>query len=305
MFRRTHARRPRLTARRCAPAAALGAVAAAAALLAAAPAGCRPRPPSPFGISQLMVPEGGGPPIRVEFGPADAGVVDKVLAALREAYPVATHWGPFRTEIRVRIYPSHEALEAELGRRHLDWLRAWATYDAVLLQSPLTWGGADHEKRLDELLKHELCHVAVYQLVATRESWEHVDLPLWFREGLASYTAKQEYRRGLPWEVGMKLLEEPMLDPLFAPEGLLLHNQNLVYAAAHWAFRELLDRHGEAGVRKILAGIARGLDFPRAFSAVAGETPRGFGERWRADVETLAKKEAAARKEAPAGTAGD
>lgn len=265
-------------------------------------AGCPARPlATPFPLTQDMIPEGGGVPIHVEFGVAEGGtpdLVDGVLAALRAAYPKATRWGPFRSEVHVRIYPTHAALEAELGRKNLDWLRAWATYDAVLLQSPLTWGGA-WKDRLPDLLAHELCHVAVYQLVAKRDDWEKVDLPLWFREGMASWTANQEKRRGTPASVGKRLLDDPGLDPLFTPDVLLVHDQDLVYASAHWAFKRLIEEYGEAGVRLMLNGVARGLSFDHAFRDITGVTPRGFGEAWRLWVV------AAAKDEAKAGTAGD
>jgi hypothetical protein len=278
------------------------AAALAAGLAALGASGCPVRPAlvEPE-FPRNFIPEGGGAPVRVEVGPADADVADQVMAALTEAYPKATYWGAFRVEVHVRVYHTHEALEAVLGRRHLDWLRAWATYDAVLLQSPRTWGGEEPEKRLSELLKHELCHVSIYQLVAARESWEKIDLPLWFREGLASWTAGQEYRRGHPRDIGEFLLLNPGADPLLDPDPLLLASQDKVYAAAHWAFDALYTRWKEKGVRDILAGVARGLDFARAFHGVTGLGPVEFAERWREDVEHLASADGAH----PKGTAGD
>jgi hypothetical protein len=240
------------------------AAALAAGLAALGASGCPVRPAlvEPE-FPRNFIPEGGGAPVRVEVGPADADVADQVMAALTEAYPKATYWGAFRVEVHVRVYHTHEALEA--------------------------------------VLKHELCHVSIYQLVAARESWEKIDLPLWFREGLASWTAGQEYRRGHPRDIGEFLLLNPGADPLLDPDPMLLASQDKVYAAAHWAFDALYTRWKEKGVRDILSGVARGLDFARAFHGVTGLGPVEFAERWREDVEHLASADGAH----PKGTAGD
>ena len=55
--------------------------------------------------------------------------------------------------------------------------------------------GGLHPGQVAELLTHELTHCLMYQRSATADSWPYKGIPLWFREGMASVTAHQGYRR--------------------------------------------------------------------------------------------------------------
>ena len=71
----------------------------------------------------------------------------------------------------------------------------WSRYDEVFVQAPSTWGLAGATPaQVDELLLHELTHSLMYQLASDRLGWSRKQIPLWFREGMASFTADQAYR---------------------------------------------------------------------------------------------------------------
>jgi hypothetical protein len=107
----------------------------------------------------------------------------------------------------------------------------------------------------------------MYQSAASERSRSR-DIPLWFREGMASVTAGQEHRavasaadRGSRREQG---------DPLTAPEPLYRSQSRVVYEVAHRAFRLLLDRFGEERIRRVIAGMREGHGFPEAFRDAVG-----------------------------------
>jgi hypothetical protein len=95
--------------------------------------------------------------------------------------------------------------------------------------------------------------------------WTRRDVPRWFEEGMASYTAGERHER-----VDASLaLDFAASDPRRA------------YGAADRAFRLLVRGHGEDGVRRILDGLAAGLPFASAFGAATGTQAAAFEESLR------------------------
>lgn len=136
---------------------------------------------------------------RVTYSPEDAEAAVEIERGLERAVPRARRWGGFRAPVTITIYPTHKALEEAVGREGYDWLRAWARYGTVDLQSPRTWslfGGT--EDAIVELLSHELTHCVMYQQAGSEWTWAYKSIPLWFREGMASVSAGQAYRRSGP-----------------------------------------------------------------------------------------------------------
>lgn len=239
---------------------------------------------------------------RIQYWPGDEAAARRVRAALAAAAPRASRWGRLSVPVLITIHPDHQALEAAASREGHPWLRAWARFASIELQSPRTWTplgfllGGPSDAELVELLTHELTHCAMYQALGGEHTWTQRDVPLWFREGLASVSAGQGYRRVGPeaiWRyyrdagsgdgqpaAGRTLrrargLGDPLTDPE-SPMGepLYQHDADLVYGTAHWAFRFLVDRYGEAAVPAILDGVRRGRSFEQAFRAAVGITPR-------------------------------
>jgi hypothetical protein len=213
-----------------------------------------------------------GARVVVAYGPEDAETVEKVVAAVTESLPRIAVWGTLEVPVEVRIYPDHEALEIAVGRRGYSWLRAWARYDEILLQSPRTFDLFERgAANLAELLTHELTHCLMYQQAASREAWRAQDrtIPIWFREGMASYTARQGHRRlseGRLSDWRARTGKNPLADA----SGLYQNEPEIAYAAAHWAFAFLVERYGADSVRKILRTMRSGHTFPEAFVDVLG-----------------------------------
>ena len=208
---------------------------------------------------------------RIEYHPDDAQDATRIQQAVDEALPRLARWGTLRETVTIKVMPNHKALANAVQQRELGWLRAWSRYDEVLIQAPSTWGlvGAS-QPQINELLIHELTHSLMYQLAANRLGWSRKQIPLWFREGMASYTAEQSYRWVTLEEIARHLERFPKSDPVRRPTELYREDSNLVYGVAHHAFSFLVRRYGEDAVRALLAEMRGGKDFPDAFQSVIG-----------------------------------
>ncbi len=268
-------------------------------------AGCvRRAPPPALAPGPIEKVQIGTSLLRIVHQPGDERAAAQVARAVRAALPLAERWGPLDQPVVITIHPGHAELEAAVRRRGYPWLRAWARYATIDLQSPSSWGliGASDEQ-VTELLAHELTHCVMYQRAATEWTWSYKGIPLWFREGMASVTAGQGRHRGTVADLfrfyaqeasgagdGEPLGEELSRvarglgddgDPLADPEPLYQDRSELVYAAAHRAFRFLLDRYGEARVLDLLARMRAGATYDRAFTEAIGIGDPAFESDFR------------------------
>jgi hypothetical protein len=272
---------------------------ATAALLACALlAGCAPRFPGPEEprSQDLTV---GAARFRIVYWREDAAAAREVRHALVKAAPKVARWGGLRHPVTLTIHPSHEALEAAVHRPGYGWLRAWARFQTVDIQSPRTWSffGAS-ERKLEELVTHELTHCAMYQLAGDELSWMYKEIPRWFSEGIASVTAGQGYRHGGVeelWEFyqharagsgdgetgGAGAVKGPPGDPIDDPDPLYQDRSHVVYGAAHHAVEFLIARYGEARVLRVLRLMGKGHRFRTAFKEVIGLTDAEFAADFR------------------------
>jgi len=220
-----------------------------------------PPPPSPKGFD-------------VRYDPGDEAAAEQVARVLPQAVDRVGRWGPLLAPISIRIHPTHAALAGSVGRPGDAWLRAWARRDSVEVQSPRTWSrGRASDAALTSLLAHELTHCLLFQRIGPR--WADREVPGWFEEGLASFTAGEQHHRADP----------AALRP--AP-GALRSDAALAYGTADRAFHDLVGRHGEEGVHRILSSLASGLDFPRAFEAATGTSVAAFEDAFRARLGAVA-----------------
>ncbi|MBN2358452.1 MAG: hypothetical protein JXR83_03305 [Deltaproteobacteria bacterium] len=225
---------------------------AAVAALALLLCHCRSISPSPLSAQ----PSPAASPFTVLGEGIGSAVLDEVRLAALSAQRDVEVWGELTAPVLIYVHPSHRALEREVGLGDVPWLRAWAQYDRIDLQSPTTFGHRDYRPPLRELLGHELTHVFMYQRIGTRETWNRIGIPFWFREGMASWTSHQGYRRGNLFTVGRRLqARHQLIDPLLEGELLNRIDQPLAYAAAHWAFDRLVVEVGEAAVLELLDDI--------------------------------------------------
>lgn len=236
------------------------------------------KPASPPQSTELVVD---GAAFVLTYDSVDTKSARDVGEALKVAVPRIQRWGRFRAPMKVRIHPTHEALEAAVRRYDYPWLRAWARYDSIDVQSPRTWSllGAQPQ-HIVELLTHEITHCLMYQSVATESEWARKAIPLWFREGMASVTASQGYRRPTEEELWRYLRAHPDKDPVTDGEAMQQFEQDIVYGASHRAFEHLLARFGDDAVKALMQAMMGGLEFPAAFQQVTGTSAAAFAKEY-------------------------
>jgi len=267
-------------------------------------AGCAHRPAGPEAPRAEPVRVGEAR-FTLVYRPSDAASAAQVARGLEQAVPAVARWGGLAAPVTITIHPSHEDIDAAVGQKGFEWLRAWARYDSIELQSPATWGlfgGGDRE--VAELLAHELTHCVMYQRGAGEWSWSYKGIPSWFSEGMASVTAGQGHKRAgdeALWRFyegrlavgadarvasGARALAAQGQtaqegDPLSNPGPLFRDHYGEVYGAAHRAFEFLLARYGEARVRRLLERMAGGRVFADAFQEAFGLSERAFVDDFR------------------------
>jgi hypothetical protein len=213
--------------------------------------------------------------IRAE-GP-DGEAAEQVARVLPRAIERVERWGPLPRPVVVRIQPSAEALATAAGRPGDTWLRGWARLGSVEIASPRSWSrGAASDDALGTLLAHELSHCLLF--ASLPGDWTRRDVPAWFEEGMASYTAGERHGRADAAALGRPPPGAPAVDPALA------------YGTADRAFRRLVQLHGEGSVRAILRELADGRRFPTAFRSATGGSLASF------EVSLLRELEASASR---------
>jgi len=248
----------------------------------------------------------------VLFAEHDAGADKIVEKAVEAATPKLTRWGGLKQPVKLNVMPDHAALEQAVDKGGYPWLRAWARYDDVFVQSPRTWSffGAT-QAEVNETLLHELTHCVMYQQAGTVTTWRRKEIPLWFKEGMASYSANQGYRWPTLEDLAQYYAAHPDADPVGAPQNLYQGQSDVVYGAAHHAFSFLVSRYGEATVRQVLANMSAGQVFPDAFTQAVGIAPPKFVDdfkhyvRWRAFRGSRLQKPITLRPVGESGAAQD
>jgi hypothetical protein len=172
----------------------------------------------------------------------------------------------------------------------------------VDLQSPRSWGllGA-RDRRIEELLAHELTHCAMYQRAGDEHTWMYKEIPRWFSEGIATVTAGQGYRYARPKDLwsfyassragsgdgvpdrvrGAARVAALPGDPIVDPDSIHREAWQVVYGAAHHAAEFLMRRYGEARVHRILELMGEGRRFPAAFKEAIGISDVEFASDFR------------------------
>ncbi len=209
----------------------------------------------------------------------DAREQERVGRAVERAAVGLERWGGVPKPVTVHLVPGHDELERAVRRFGYGWLRAWAKYDDVVLQSPRTWsasGAGDGE--VDELVLHELTHCLLFQRSAPREAWLLRGIPMWFREGMATWTAKQAYRFPSLEDLSRWLWAHPELDVFRDGDALSRDYFDATYGLSHHAFAFLVKRYGEAAVMRIMNAMQSSGPFRTAFELAVG-LPLGAFER--------------------------
>jgi hypothetical protein len=192
-----------------------------------------------------------------------AGTDPEVAAQVRRALPrairAAARWVAVPAAITLTVHPTHAGLEEATGRSGSPWMRAWARIGSVDLQSPRSWSrGRATDEALTQILAHELTHCALFQVVGRAR-----DIPAWFQEGMASVAAGEHHTLA-------------RADAVSVRSALLASDPRLFYGSADRAFRVLVQRSGDAGVRRLLSRLGEGRPFPAAFQDATGLTVTDF-----------------------------
>ena len=184
------------------------------------------------------------------------------VGALFQNYPE----GP----IPLVVYPER-GFEQE---GHVGWTAG--VYDGKIR---LPAAGADaHLLRFRGLLFHEYAHALVHRSTGTRS------VPSWLNEGFAE-VARLRADPG----PAVRCTPDAHAYPLRTLEGSFQRISThrgafLAYLEARHAVEHVLDRHGEAGVRALLAELATGASFDRAFERALGEDYARFAESFDAEA---------------------
>ncbi len=203
----------------------------------------------------------------------------QTLEATRAALKGLRQWGTFDRPVSFYLVPTHAHLEWAIGRwgRDIPWLRGWATYEDVYFQAPSSWGVKVSDAEMKELALHELTHCLMYQRSGSPSDWVEKEIPVWFREGMATWTANQGHKFPSLEELARFYERHPGADPINDPEPLLKDQNHAVYTASHHAFTFFIRRYGKQNVHRILDGMKAGRRFAEAFQLATGISATAFG----------------------------
>lgn len=199
---------------------------------------------------------------------------ERVARSIQRSVPQLAVWGGLDQRVTIHLLPTHGDLERAVWRPGFDWLRAWAQYDSIILQTPATWTSNDAD--LDELLVHELTHCLMWQHSADGSTWDAKKIPLWFREGMALWTAHQGQKYPALEEIASWMTSNPARDAFTDGDALSKEFYEHVYAIAHHAFTFLVRRYGEATVGAVMQAMRAGAIFKDAFEARVGLSTKQF-----------------------------
>ncbi len=220
--------------------------------------------------------------VEILYNHVDSEEAEMVSLAVRDALPKVVQWGDFKEKLTIRIHPTHGDLEERIHRHGYPWLRGWARYDTIDLQSPRTWGGDRLEMRVRKMMTHEMTHVVMYQNGGRRHNWHRKDFPLWFREGMASVTAEQADQRGPREDIRRYYLRGAQDgDPLSDGDRMVKKQPKIVYLVAHWVFVDLLEEFGRDKIIRIINDVGEGQRFAAAWRAILGVPLEKWLENWR------------------------
>ncbi len=194
--------------------------------------------------------------------------VSRVEAALRTASSKLSRWGTLKTTVIISVVNTHQQLEAATGRYGSSWLKAWGTYDEVIFQAPSTW--AQNNAEVEELLLHELTHCLMFQLSSEKKTWRGNQIPFWFREGMAVFTANQIHHYPSLEDNALWLEHNAQLDVFGDGDAALADNVANAYGTSARAFGFLQKRYGDKAVLEVLTQVHRGAPFERAFEQALG-----------------------------------
>ena len=172
-------------------------------------------------------------------------------------------------------------------------ISAWARRGQVILWDPRWWPIPPHAQhdpalaavirrtQVTGLLKHELTHSLMFQRAGDPKADPRDRIPFWFREGMATVTAREGSQWPPPESLSQWLVKNPDVDLLRDGVKLSRTDPRIAYGAAYHAFDFLVRRYGDATVLRILDGMRVREGFPDAFRDAAGVSVESFSTDFR------------------------
>lgn len=194
--------------------------------------------------------------------------VNRIETAVKLAPEGLRRWGGLELPVTVYVVSSHDDLESAVRRHGYGWLRAWSRYDDVIFQAPSTW--TTSAEVIDELVLHELTHCLLFQRSGTADTWLEKKIPLWFREGMAVVTAKQQLHYPSLEDAAHWSEQNPELNVFRDGEALSVEHYPEVYGFSLHAFTFLERRYGSERLMQLMAAMRAGADFPTSFGQAIG-----------------------------------
>jgi hypothetical protein len=229
---------------------------------------------------QILTTAVPGRPVTIQHLESEKPWMPLIISGIDDGLAAAGRWGALRSPIVVVVYPTDVELQRAIRKEELRYLKAWATDRDLALVSPRKLGPRTESFR--QLLVHELTHVVHYQTAAIPAKFTKWKDPLWFREGLAIWTAEQASWYPDDAQVRRFLDQHRDFDPLGVPERYLEAQQPMVYATAYSMVAALIREQGEDAIRRFLATLATASSFDAAFETAFGRSPVAFRDAWRA-----------------------
>ena len=157
---------------------------------------------------------------------------------------------------------------------HASWTAA--VYDGKIR---LPSAGADlHSLKFRGTLFHEYAHALFHRASGARQA-----APSWLNEGFAEI-ARRRADSGPPVRCMQDAHSFPLRNLEGNFQGLNRRSAGFAYLEGRHAVERIIERHGEQGVRAILAELSKGAPFPVAFQSALGEEYATFAARFDAEA---------------------
>jgi hypothetical protein len=125
----------------------------------------------------------------------------------------------------------------------------------------------------------------MFQHSAGPDSWNHRRIPLWFREGMAIWTAKQGGQYPTLEDTANWVQQHPELGVFRDGERLSRDFAGPVYGLSLHAFSFLVRRYGQSAIVSLMASMKGGATFPEAFRATVGIDAKSFQQDFETYLE--------------------
>lgn len=167
-----------------------------------------------------------------------------------------------------------------IGNRSVACIKSDVYDDAfisTMYVSPAIFRGSDEFPR--QAIVHEVAHYTHFDIVDFKNT---KNLVVWFTEGLASFTAKEEYRMhelGEAYRAG-RVIPLTELSAYSNAEAYSSANLRLFYSEGHSVLKMVEDRYGLKAVTSLVATSSRDADIDTATRRVLNVTLNQFNALW-------------------------